>query len=665
MYKMFAVYGDDRLPAEYRGDDSKVRDTQIHRQVAEVLDQLSTGAQTTLWPFMIPSYYEGSWNALQAQSQGQQRSPAADPCHPWVAACNVDTSWTYVDGTHVRAWYRKDHPGDLPTAQHIVAVMDNTIWPQLVTLMDNKAPLSDAGLDYDGGDGRYDIAIVDITDYGAAFAVDPSASGCGPTATHIEIRRGLSIPDLEGTLAHEFMHSIQWMFQSSCWFDEYAWMDEASATWAEHYVFPHDTEQMYAPDFLDEPEKSLNWIDANGVYEYGAYLFFFYLHEGFNERWVRDIYRAATTSNSLKAIEDGLKAAGNTDLEHRWPEFVRRNWNVAPNDKYAQWDGLAATVKGVTRTPSLGAAPVDTAEMDVSLPYLSARYYKFEFTDDNVRFVTFVNGMTYEIARATTSEGIEYFEPTAQSAAETRGLSVQLLVKVANRDWQTLDVTDQASVVFCRDRLDGRLEELVVIYANSDYTDKSRTLEPNGLRPLLLYSNAGCWKWEGTVNVEHDTGCEVHSINSTLGWSTVYSGVRMFQPVEKYAELSTSTPFQPTSGTFAWTVTGGCAGCSVSGNGSWPVVATTPNLLTTYNGVLSGAYNRGFDLLGFSPLQVGTEEWICPDDSRTEVGLVNISVGVKATEHPLKVSADGKRISGTIDLGNGKVATLNLTAKRE
>ncbi|MCK4775502.1 MAG: hypothetical protein KAT30_11975 [Candidatus Krumholzibacteria bacterium] len=99
--------------------------------------------------------------------------------------------------------------------------------------------------------------------------------------------------------------------------------------------------------------------------------------------------------------------------------------------------------------------------------------------------------------------------------------------------------------------------------------------------------------------------------------------------------------------------------------GHYAVVGISPNLLATYNGVLSGAYNRGFDLLGFSPLQAGTEEWVCPDGNRTEIKLVSISVGVKATEHPLKVSADGTRISGTIDLGNGKVATLNLTAQRE
>jgi hypothetical protein len=61
-YKVFAAFGDPRLPAAYHGDDSQLVDSHILAEVQARYAGLSATTQATLNPFLIPPAYVGSWD---------------------------------------------------------------------------------------------------------------------------------------------------------------------------------------------------------------------------------------------------------------------------------------------------------------------------------------------------------------------------------------------------------------------------------------------------------------------------------------------------------------------------------------------------------------------------------------------------------------------------
>lgn len=67
IYKVFATYGDGRLPVRFRGDNSRVIDSDAVSEAAERYATLTPATRATLLPFLIPPIYRGSWYDLQAR----------------------------------------------------------------------------------------------------------------------------------------------------------------------------------------------------------------------------------------------------------------------------------------------------------------------------------------------------------------------------------------------------------------------------------------------------------------------------------------------------------------------------------------------------------------------------------------------------------------------
>src|SRR6266508_1571207 len=64
---------------------------------------------------------------------------------------------------------------------------------------------------------------------------------------------------LLATVAHELMHAYQFAFKiSNC--GDFRWFEEATATWAEDYVYPDDQDEHdYAGAFLEHPSRPLEY----------------------------------------------------------------------------------------------------------------------------------------------------------------------------------------------------------------------------------------------------------------------------------------------------------------------------------------------------------------------------------------------------------------------
>lgn len=71
VYKVYAVFGDPRLPAEYRSPDKAIREgTEVMAEAMGRYDALPAETQALLLPFLLPPYYQGSWDDQQPAEGG-------------------------------------------------------------------------------------------------------------------------------------------------------------------------------------------------------------------------------------------------------------------------------------------------------------------------------------------------------------------------------------------------------------------------------------------------------------------------------------------------------------------------------------------------------------------------------------------------------------------
>jgi len=136
-------------------------------------------------------------------------------------------------------------------AQLILNALQQDIWPKLTGLM-GRVPLGDGDVvGCHGGDARLDIYLASgFAGEGTAGQTKLYGGPCDPGPVYILIDDLTSIPPvlrnpatvataLKASVAHEFMHAILHSYKTQkCFQDEYYWLDEATATWAEDYVYP-------------------------------------------------------------------------------------------------------------------------------------------------------------------------------------------------------------------------------------------------------------------------------------------------------------------------------------------------------------------------------------------------------------------------------------------
>jgi hypothetical protein len=571
LYNVYATFGDDALPPEFRGDDSD--GTPDSGGVAITQSMLSTVSPETralLAPFLIPPIYGASWF-------GSHTAAANAVPERVLGACpGASQGWVCRDAASagVRVWWQTRYPGDAAQAQAIANAMDSTIWPALTGLMGQ--PLSDAGTTYDGGSPSVDIYLLDLA---RSVAPDHSQPGCKKTPAYINLQRGVSL----SVVAHEFMHVLQWGFDVSqgCMYQtgggEYNWLAEATATWAEDYVFPQANDEQYLSDFfMAEPGKPLE--TANDKHEYGAYIFFLYLTKFYDSNQiVRTIWNNTAQYGSLKAVEQALPGG----FEERWAPFAACLWNKAPSDCFAKWDGVqqAAADAVAPEEFGMGAATISRSlELTANVEHMATSYRRFVFTDDRVHSVVFNN----------TLAGVPH-------------AAVQALAKI-NGQWHgPLDWTGRATNVFCRDIAAQHIEELVIIISNSDWETKGK-LQPASPPTLTAYTS-GCPDFVGTASVVEHDGSIVLTVNVS---GLRFQYIKTEGPLVRY-ELTESPVVTVRA-------SGGTGGCTWSGE-----MTLQPADGTDATGKVQGnlvvnldTHTYGGEIFGFDPNAVPMS-YTCPD----------------------------------------------------
>lgn len=509
LYKAYAAFGDPRLPVEYKGNDSHVKDNPFLHAVLESWAPLTDEEREALMPFLLPPNLPGSW--FEQQPAAATRAAAED----WATL----TSATLP----VKVWYHTGRSGDDQRASAVLAALEGTIWGRLTGLM-GRAPLPDCGAacPSGGGDDRFDIYIVDSSIRSYVKWNPPQPPDCS------NVPAFMVLGDTSATVvAHELMHAIQFAFDGPSDCGEYRWVAEATALWAEDYVYPNDNSEHYnALTFLLSPEKRLDLVDDS--HEYAAYLYPFFLANQLSPQAIRAIWQAGESKiGSLAAVNQATSGAGG--FEELWPEFALKNWNREPVDDYHDWDGLEHGARGPKYV-----FPGET-QLRKSVEYLGAAYYSWDF-DDEVGFIDFNNRI-----------------------AGTPHVKVQAIPSISGTWQEPEDWSEETRKTYCRNLPGQDLDRLVIIVSNSDWQGKS-TLEVENDPPKLTSAAGTCEAYTGSASTTLTTDDGMIATAST-------NNVR-FEFDEENEDLPGSD-YWSVSGTVTWTIEGTNGDCTLSGSGSF------------------------------------------------------------------------------------------------
>jgi hypothetical protein len=517
IYKVFAQFSDGRLPQIYLGSGVGREGDRIMEDVISYNKAytLTATAINTLMPFFIPPDFPGSWfNLPKMQAPGQiATQPQAAPPN-WL---KVTTANNKVD-----IYWLDSVPADAAKAAGLKAEFDRIIWDKLTKLM-NKEPMPDGS----SGGGKLRIYLwnsyVDSDGTVVPFKTDilgiTVGTQCDQTPVVIYMPDRLALgtmtsPGLIQYTTHEFMHAIQFSYTiQSC--PKYGWLKEATATWAEDYVYKDaQSEQDTAKKYLNRASVRLD--DQVDMHDYGTYLLPYFLTHTVDTSAsvIRLMWEnAAGTDNSYKAVDDAVNTAKASMHDFYWAMFLETLWNKSPfTAYYNKNDTLTDSVK------QAGGAPIQVSTsgaeaiipLNGELPTGGALFFHLTVAD-NVSSLTVLNGLGYKLKIGPASEdpwlagdvkdGDETYLFDDISSTDLTGANLILLIKMAGKDGQPLLMTipnlNTQNDGFCLDA-QGKIEDMVVILSNSDFAHPDRIMQQQGLPTTIYANNIPCYKMTGT-----------------------------------------------------------------------------------------------------------------------------------------------------------------------
>ncbi len=722
VHKVFAVFDDGSLPAEYQGAGlDKTSGTRFMAEAMEKYDTLSTEAKTQVYPYLLPPYVTNSWYDLATKQGKPLRHKGAAAKVSSTVAAPAAHPWKWVTNGKVKIWYQDNNTlnyadGSSATyasiATGILDAVGGKIWDALQNLM-QREPLSDAGVALPAmpspvygaipgpldANGALDIVLctgMNASGYTIPYKVVPT-----PAFITIDITMWKlgdeTTPGLIQIVAHEMMHAWQFSYERQDAPNTYAWLMEATAAWTEDYVYPDaNSQNRYAAWYLDTIPLSID--DQTNFRQYGAYTFFSYLtHAKAPADMVRLSWENAGTMDSLKAVDEStpfpipspisLPRSMTSPFEHYWGDALIANWNRGFDGFFFKQDKLAQGAKVEPKTPTLvnlGGSSDHVYYLDdlddtgsINLPYLSGRYYHFKFTDDAARNVMFYDGirssLTLTMAKDSTMiyAGIPLLpNPATPLVDPAEGAQWRLIVKIDDvwKEWKPVQGNTTGMVSFCRDAKAERIQELVVVLGNSSI-DKNRFVQPPGdFAPLLLVSNIGCFGWDGTITAKvTDSAMLPEETTATVQWR------RGEDVMPNYFPPGVVPPglFVLSSATFNTVVSGAANDCTYSGNDSWSWDIKTMALQDGPDASLgmmpearSGGMYRIYDGDGHSGAHEVNYTYTCPPDASgsdtTKPTWWYPNIG---SNYPA-ISQDGMTLQGSSDIG-GTHYEWNLHGVRE
>lgn len=552
VYRVFAAFGDRRLPAAYAGDDAEAEDN-IMREVITEWPRLSAAQQAQLRPFFIPPAAKRSW-ALGAAAAAQSGSPGGQPVCDSNQLANRNWRSIAQPGGHVRVWWLKDEDDRVgPRARSLVAEIENHMWPRLVAVF-GREPLPDGGVRcFHGIDSKVDIYLVRL-DRGRALTV-PYPPRCAGAPAYVVFDATYGAPKL-WAVAHELTHTFQYAYRyhGSC--SSYNNWDEAVANWGASYLYPRDDSEHAYKWLLRDPDQSL----ADSSYE--GWVFPYAMQQLHGAGTIRAIYDQTERLDVLQAIDAGVPGG----LKKAWPEFALAAWNqdpVSPN--FQAWDRFG-------QLPEANGTPITAEQLD---PGAAGQV--------QVDVPLGLKPLSRAYRRIKLGPGVTQVTVEKPSYAD---LTVQALVHTRDGTWRTEDWFQRQPVLCPRNAKD-RPDELILVISNNSLTQASSNKVP--LR--VLASNIGCSRYTGEVSGTSTYRTAQDSMDeSWKATGLVYERI-LADEIEAPRFL-----FNLTAGSVTWSLSGHSGGCAVkAGPVTLPVQANGSNgQLDIRAAISSPTWNRRY-----------------------------------------------------------------------
>jgi len=576
-YRVFAAFGDTRLPAPFRGDDGGL--TEMPHTVLEagaLLQTFSAQTQAELRPFFMPPGEPGSWIGLATvtgdppppdpESAGALAGPSAadSPRGTQPAAQQIRWHTILAAGGKVKVWAQPRHAGDSAKAEVIAREMTTTIWPRLVTLF--WEPLSDLGEPYDSNGPELDIFLVrpSFTDRDSAanrrrygmtgpwrgMAMNADPYKCSASASYLLINSenplgsATSIGLLQD-VAHEFAHAItaRKPLKGTC--QDYIWIREATATWAEEWAYPQaQSEQERAWRFFSDARRPLDHLpnSAEANFEaYASYIFPLHLMLSGKGRAIPAMWEKFAQLDQRPGVNEGLKTQGTT-LDKVFPEFAVQNLNRWTANDYMRFDRLVESfkIRPDSFSASVAAQPVYEKDITLGMRWLSTKYAHFDF-DASVKTVTFDNTLV----------------PISWAG-------VWAIEKIGGSWKAPIDLTKESGKTWCRDNTGENIQELILSFTNNEWQDTTRRVDPGRNRPVIRAYPTGCTGWIGTTSMTNTIRSTdpaitiVENVNTTMRFAVDSALILAGQPIEYWKVVG---------GHVTWdaTVSGQCTGGASGG----------------------------------------------------------------------------------------------------
>jgi hypothetical protein len=535
MYRVFAAFGDQRLPAAY-GGDAAVPDDEVMRDVVSQWSTLSLTQRSELRPFFTPPAAKGSW--LSGQTSGAAAADRLSEDQPSCVSASLENRhWLSIAGKHVRIWWLQvDDARVGAEARQLLSEIEDTIWPRLSALL-GREPLSDGSEPcFHGGDGLYDIYLLRLDRQRALTVAYPPLCTGTPAFTIFDVASSAPRP---WEVAHELMHAFQFAYHYHDPCSAFDNWDEATANWAANYVYPHDNTEHVDDYFW--PETPL--LKAG----YEGWVFPYAMERLHGAATIADIYRQTEHLGLAEAIDAGVPGG----LAQAWPEFALKAWNQDPvYPSFRQWDNydVVPWVKYQTPIPienlGLGTTGQQRADVPLDLPPLTRRYAHFKF-------------------------GLGVTEVSV-SQPSVPGIHVDAILRYRDGTSQITHWTGGQQAI-CARAPGRRLDELVLVISNPSPTQAGPANQPL----TVLSTDVGCTRYTGTIS-----GLAEFT-PPNRDYKEKWSGSLVFTRADNNTMLQNFL-FNLTGGSVTWSLSGTQDGCSISAG---PI--TLPVRSDGYNGDLN------------------------------------------------------------------------------
>jgi hypothetical protein len=460
LFKMYAVFGYDRLPEEYRSAKKFRNSDDVVKEVRSKMGTLSKKTQDELAPFFRrpddpESYFNVMYRDVMLDDQASMITKAsAQRPNTSVISESIESAnglvkiWYPGISTNVQAYSGTGIiPVSADTAKKMAerlkkAIDDDDIMERFYDLL--KRNIVKDGTR--GGDDKLDV-------YVAPNGGDLGITNCEsnkPCSTYILINTNIGLSRnniLITTLAHEIFHSFQYAYKYKEPDDD--WWSEATAIWSEDFIYPElNTEHIWLNEFIHHPQTELFSRMNPANHDYGAYIFPYYLSESTSQdSFMKATWEGCETQSCLKAVDAVIDGG----YKQQWKEFTLWNYNKDPVKYYGDVGGFP-----------------DKSSEDGDNTVWTTIYGGDEFVD--IDELKPLSAFLHEVKNEADNEEIKRltFKDLNTFTGLNENAGIKAVIYYKNGRKEVEDWTDKRERSFCIEDPDEDFERIMLIFSNAD-----------------------------------------------------------------------------------------------------------------------------------------------------------------------------------------------------